>query len=480
MNTLIPQPGEHVLRNKRFLSRDDCLALRDRILSMTKDGGDTEMEIESRWSGDVRWARNRISAATDRQSQQLLIRRSLDGADGVVHTNQIDNVSLESAIRSAERAARFIPTEAPDVRDVRELPAHLKTHIWSDTTFAQSANSRTDITVDSIQHAERAGMLSAGYIHMSAKGVGTYATTGLPMLYYPRTYAECSITVRDPKGIGSGWAGVSSYDWDRLDPKHIAEVAQDKCLRSRNPVAVEPGRYVAILESQATFDLIDLIVRSIGRESHEGTKRSPQFDTAFADGRTSMIFDDLQYGYGLSKIGQQILDPRISLIQEATHPDLGMPPFFDAENALRDATWIKDGVINAFGTDRWYAKTYWNENEGARSSGAFRMTGGDTSLNDMVATTKRGIYVTRFTNIQMMHTQSLLVSGYTSDGLWLIEDGKITKPIKNFRFTDSPLFAFNNVDQLGVPTPVFSPGVPAIIPPVKVRDFNFSSLSDAV
>ncbi len=93
--------------------------------------------------------------------------------------------------------------------------------------------------------------------------------------------------------------------------------------------------------------------------------------------------------------------------------------------------------------------------------------------------TKRRIFVTRFSNIVVIDTNSLLSSGYTRDGLWLIEDGKVSKAIKNFRFTDSPLFVFNNVAQLGTPVPVFSPGRPAIVPPIKVNDFNFSSLSDA-
>ena len=100
-------------------------------------------------------------------------------------------------------------------------------------------------------------------------------------------------------------------------------------------------------------------------------------------------------------------------------------------------------------------------------------------MDEMIATTRRGILVTRFTNLQQMHEPSMLLSGFTSDGLWLIEDGKVSKAIKNFRFTDSPLFVFNNVAQLGTPVPVFSPGRPAIVPPIKVNDFNFSSLSDA-
>ena len=98
----------------------------------------------------------------------------------------------------------------------------------------------------------------------------------------------------------------------------------------------------------------------------------------------------------------------------------------------------------------------------------------------MIATTKRGLLVSRFFGITLLDWHSLLFTGVTRDGLWLIEHGKISKPVKNFRFTESPFFIFNNVEQLGTPVPVYSPGYPAIVPPMKVRDFSFTSLTDAV
>ncbi len=98
----------------------------------------------------------------------------------------------------------------------------------------------------------------------------------------------------------------------------------------------------------------------------------------------------------------------------------------------------------------------------------------------MIETTKRGILVTRFSNLGLQYPPTLLMTGYTRDGLWLVENGKISKPIKNFRFTDSPLFMLNNVEQIGTPQRVFHPETPIVVPPMKVKDFNFSSLADAV
>jgi predicted Zn-dependent protease len=116
------------------------------------------------------------------------------------------------------------------------------------------------------------------------------------------------------------------------------------------------------------------------------------------------------------------------------------------------------------------------------------MSGGDTSIEEMIRTTKRGLLVTRFSNRRVLDPTSLLSSGLTRDGLWLIENGKISKSVKNFRFTESPLFVLNSIEQLGVPVPVFRPVrnphdaglAPAIVPPLKVRDFSFTSMIDAV
>jgi predicted Zn-dependent protease len=134
---------------------------------------------------------------------------------------------------------------------------------------------------------------------------------------------------------------------------------------------------------------------------------------------------------------------------------------------------------------KWYGK-----NDGLPNAGAFRMSGGETSVEEMIATTKRGLLVTRFDLLTDLDVKSLLVRGFTRDGLWLIENGKISKPVKNMVFTESILFALNNVEQFGVPQRVFHPPgygrwdvrrpQPVVVPPLKIRDFSFTSLCDAV
>jgi predicted Zn-dependent protease len=183
-----------------------------------------------------------------------------------------------------------------------------------------------------------------------------------------------------------------------------------------------------------------------------------------------------------------VVDERITLSHDPTDPALGVIPFTMGGEPYDPVTWIEHGVLKTLADDRKYALETRNDNLGRPNSGAFRMSGGPTSIEEMIATTKRGLLVTRFSNTRVLDINSLLATGLTRDGLWLIENGKISKAVKNFRFVESPLFVLNSIEQLGAPVPVFSPVrnpyipnvTPAIVPPLKARDFSFTSPIDAI
>lgn len=456
----------------RFLGREECAALNQRVRGLTQGGGRTSLRVNSWWSGELRWGLNRVSLASDRRDIDLSIYRSIQGGWGRVGLNQLDDVSLAAALRAAERDARLqppvlAPIEAPP--PAFEFP---KTAIWSDATYGLTVEERERVARTLTDPAEAAGMLSAGYLQVDASGL---AQTGLDgtLFFARRTGAQCSMTVRDPQGTGSGWAGLSSYDWSRIDPAALAKRALEKCLASRNPVTLEPGRYTVILEPQAVHDLVVNIIPAMNRQDPEEQLIGP-----FVAGYDNAL------GLALSKLGLKIVDERITISHDPTDPQLGVVPFFaelggDIE-PVRPVTWIDRGVLAALATGRRQALSRLNDNQGQPNSGAYRMSGGATSVEEMIQDTKRGLLVTRFSNIRTVDFNSLLLTGITRDGLWLIENGKISKAVKNLRFTESPLFMLNSLDELGEPVPVFSPDAPAIVPPLKARDFSFTGLVDAV
>jgi predicted Zn-dependent protease len=194
----------------------------------------------------------------------------------------------------------------------------------------------------------------------------------------------------------------------------------------------------------------------------------------------------------VSKLGERVMDARITISADPMDPEMGFPPGAEESfynQVYHPVTWIERGILKALAYRRDEAIANLNQSLSILSSGAFRMSGGPTTIAEMIATTARGLLVTRFHGIRLVDERSQLYTGYTRDGVWLIEQGKISKPVKNLKFTESVLWACNNVEQLGPPQRVFQPGknlttgaipTPTIVPPMKVRDFSFTGLSDAI
>lgn len=458
----------------RFLSREACRAVLEQV--QTFGLVDQRIDLTSSWRGDVRWARNRVATASDWRDNQLTL-----GRFGTVVLNQLNATSLQAAVRWFAEVEEREPQHV-DVVWAPVTQAYPQTHIWSEATYQQASEVRSALVAQFTAAAERAGMLSAGYLAVEARGTSFRTNNGL-FLYAPQTIAQCSLTVRDPGGTGSGWAGVSSYDWGRIDAEKLAGVALEKCLTSRNPVKLEPGRYTAILEPQATYELLRQVMDDnpyMSRNENEGSNailpfKKPGVAYKYHD-RGDMI------GVGRTRVGDRVFDSRLSIRSDPLDPDLGTLPFTFKGDPYVPVSWVERGVLAELAYDQDYALRLLHAPMGKPWSGAFRMEGSEppVSLEEMIATTKRGLLITRFWDVRVLDLSSVLCTGLTRDGLWLVENGKISKPVQNFRFTESPMFAFNNVEQIGTPVPVFNPGVPAVVPAVKVRDFSFTSLVDAV
>jgi len=480
--------------DRRLLSREECESILERAHRFARSGGETRIGIFTWWQGELRWGRNRVTLSSDRRNVMLGLERSVpDGrtSAGRITTNQFDDVSLEAAVRGAERISRLAADPGWGLGDYPPLPVyppHKGAPVWSDATYDLSVEARSEIVRSIIEMVEAEGMLSVGYLEVRA-AASLAKGTELPELrttdysmwdseYQRWTNAQLSMTVRDPAGTGSGWAGLSSYDWGRIDPEAIARRAIEKCLASRNPVALEPGRYTVILEPQAVAELVSVMLDTM-------SNREPPENSAMSDSPWYLGVDE-HLMLHRSKLGLKIVDERITISHDPADPLLGLP--LRSIEYPGPVTWIDRGVLtnlgHEFATD---VKALEGRHTLRGPVMAFRMSGGDASIEEMIATTKRGLLVTRFSNIRTLDRKSLLATGLTRDGVWLIENGKITKAVKNFRFTESPLFALNNIEQLGEPVPVFRAmpipfvsAMPAIVPALKVRDFSFTSLIDAV
>jgi predicted Zn-dependent protease len=500
----LSSPSEVPPQRPRFLSEDDCHEIAERLARYAKGGENITVTIMSRWIGNVRWARNRITTTgEDRNNKLRLIVRNRGAAASDVDFNDVSDVGLAAAVRRAERLVQLNP-EMVDYDAVSRSDSPIRPHdepaavpnLFSDATYQLDTGRRAETARQLIQPIIASGMLSAGYLEVSATSMAHLTSLGYAK-YYQYTWAQYSVSVRHPKGISSGWAGVDWPDWRKIDAPALTARALEKCLTSRNPVAIEPGRYTTILEPQAVCDFAGLMMffNAIGREANEVSPEAP-FRKSESGNREPP--DQGSFPIGYSRLGEKVIDERITISTDPMDPELGFPPypnFFvwpdSIGAAYHPAIWIEHGVLKQLAYDRRYAIKLLGHNQGLPNPGAFRMSGGNTSIEEMIATTKRGVLVTRFNNVSGPFGAALLCRGYTRDGLWLIENGKISKPVKNMLFTESILFALNNVEQLGTPSRAFHPPEggplafygqpqPAIVPPLKIRDFSFTALSDAV
>ena len=487
-------PGAPDVR-PRFLSEADCHDIAQRVAQAARGGGYTVVQIQSTWRGNVRWARNQVSTSGEDRDARVQVMRNVHGAGIMgVTVNAVTDEALGAAVRRCEAIVQRQSPEWPesDLATYYHPEPFSAPQLFFDATYQLDAKRRAAAARALMRSATDAGMLSAGYVEVSAHSQAFIGSWGYTR-YCQYTWAQYSVTVRDPKGTGSGWAGVDWPDWNRIDGEKLSAIALEKCLKSRNPVAIEPGRYTTILEPQAVCDLVSVLVQWSLLRSTDSRMHGNENDTEAPFNKKK----------GVSRLGERVVDERITIRADPLDPDLGFPPFRNGRypmdhNGILDptedefyhpATWIERGIL----TQLWYGRPYAIEElgrpTGLYNSGAFRMSGGDTSVAEMVATTKRGLLVTRFDGVEEIDGTSVLCRGYTRDGLWLIENGAITKPVMNLMFVESILFALNNVEQLGPPQRAFHPmssldfydlPAPVIVPPLKIRDFSFTALSGAI
>ena len=179
----------------------------------------------------------------------------------------------------------------------------------------------------------------------------------------------------------------------------------------------------------------------------------------------------------------KVVDERVTISSDPLDPDAYANTFANDGQPIAKTMWIENGVVKNLSYDR-----YWAQKQGQNpvpTVGSVRMSGGNATTEELIASTERGVLVTRFWYLRPVDPRTILYTGLTRDGTFLIERGKITRAIKNFRFNESPIFMLNNLDAMGRPERVSAseaggPGLAIVVPPIKVRDFNFTSLSDAV
>lgn len=451
-----------LIASARHLSRDEAKAITDRVLGFAT-ADETRVTISSGARGNTRFAVNQVSTAGDNYNAEVSVRSVIGKRSGTVSTNKLDDESLRRAVQTAEQLARLAP-EDPEAMPELGAQRYEADDAWRESTATLSPTARAAAVQAIATPSRAANLTSTGYLEHQAESTAVANNRGL-FAYGRSTGAVLTTTVRTPDGTGSGWAGGIANDWSRIDSASLGARAIEKARRSMNPVAVEPGRYTVVLEPTAVGNLVQLLSRAFSARSAD-------------EGRSFF-----SRAGGGTKIGERVLDPRVTLVSDP-HDERAPTNTFSGDGMpVTRTTWIENGVVKTLAYDRYWAQQ--KNVEPTQSGGSFIMSGGDSSLEELIASTERGILVTRFWYIRPVDPRTILYTGLTRDGTFLIEKGKVTRAVKNLRFNESPVFMLNNLESLGRPERVSASesggvGQGVVVPAIKVRDFNFTSLSDAI
>ena len=443
-----------------LITKEEAQALLKKVLSYSK-ADECEVNMSGRDSANIRYARNQVSTSGAVSSTSLQIASAFGRKLGIVTLNELDDASIQNAVQRSEELAKLAPENPEYVPFVGPQQYGPPSKMYSETTAAVGPKERADAVAKSLEVAKAQKLNAAGFLENSTGYTAMMNTKGL-FAYETGSALEFSITMRTEDGKGSGYVTKGYNDFSKLDTKTSSEISAKKALGSVAAKAIEPGKYTVILEPTAVAVLLENITFSMDERSAD-------------EGRSF-----LSKAGGKTRFGEQLVDPRVNIYSDPWHPELPGSTFNGEGLPLQKTYWIEKGLVKNMPVSR-----YWAAKKGKAPlpgpSGVI-MDGGSKSLDELIKGTEKGILVTRLYYIRSVDPQTLLLTGLTRDGTFYIENGEIKFPVKNFRFNESPVIMLNNLEELGIPERTVSDesNNNYLIPPLKIRDFNFTSLSDAV
>ncbi len=436
-----------------ILTKEEAKQIIDKVLSYAK-ADETAVSISGGRTGNIRYARNTVNTSGETNEITLNITSVYGKRSGSASVNELDDESLRRAVVRAEEIAQLAP-ENPEYMPMLGPQQYIESKTFVESTNKINPDYRAQVAHDSIKPSGEKNLTAAGYLE-DFSGFSAMGNSKGMFGYNKSTSVDFSVTVRTADGTGSGYSSRDFNDASLLNSREVTTLAMQKAQASVNAQAIEPGKYTVILEPTAAFDLMRLLTSGMDARSAD-------------EGRSF-----LSKKGGGTRLGEKLFDERVNIYSDPTHPEIPSAPWTNEGFPREKTTWVEKGVVK----NMFYSR-YWASKQGVTPvgrPGGVIIEGGDQSIADMIKSTERGVLVTRFWYIRAVDPQTLLYTGLTRDGTFYIEDGQIKFPVKNFRFNESPIIMLNNIEALGKLQRVGGNMIPAM----KIRDFTFTSLSDAV
>lgn len=444
-----------------ILSEADARNLTQKIIGLSK-ADSCCVTLSGSDERHIRFAQNMATTNGAPGSINVSVESHFGQRSGSASGTDLSDDALAALVAAAEETAKRAPDNPefmPPLGPQKYSQGAGFSSITEGTTSSQMAAAIQPV----LQQAEAKKLQTAGFLQIGAYFSSFGNSNGL-FIYDRNSNVLQTITARTADGTGSGWAGTNHYDFSKLDIAGLGGVAMDKAVKSQKPSKLSPGKYTVILEPSAVSDLIGILIGG-------------EFDQRAADeGRNFAT----KKGGG-SLLGEKVFGKNVTIFSDPADPVVPGAIYSDDGQPAVRTTWIENGVLKNLQCGRFWAKK--TGRQPVPSPTSLTMVGGTTSTADMVKQTKKGLLITRFWYIREVDPQTVLLTGLTRDGVFLIENGEIVKPVWNFRFNESPVAMLNKVIAMGPSVRTYgeeSIGLPISVPPLLVHDFTLSSTSDAV
>jgi predicted Zn-dependent protease len=443
-----------------LLSPDEAKRITDQLLSRSRAQHCT-VKLEGSAGTNLRFARGSATTNGSGSTLYVYIQSRFGRRWGGATVSSLDERDLDETQRHSEEIARAAP-ENPGATPPLGPQAYEQGAGYDAETAAVRAARLATAAKPVIDEAGSRALDVAGFA-VARQSFDAFATSAGLFVHERHTGAEFTVTARNKAGTWSGWAGVSETRFGRLDTSRLGQRAIDKAAHTTTPVRLEPGKYTIILEPSAVSDLVGSLLGSMNAQPAD-------------EGRSFFS----RKGGG-NRIGEKLFQDNVTIFSDPNDPNTPERTFGEEGVPHRRTVWIANGVVQNLFSPRFWARRQGREPIPRPRS--FIMAGGTASIDDMIRDVKRGVLVTRFWYIRMLDPQKLVLTGLTRDGNFLIEDGRIVAPALNFRFNESPAAVLGNILAMGPSERTRGgeqEGTTASVPPLLVKDFNFSSASDAI
>lgn len=404
---------------------------------------------------NVRFAKNEMttSGASDEVTVSVLV--ALGRRQAWTTTNQTEPASLRALVERAVTMARLSP-EDPETMPLLPPQPQLAGPSEHDPALAGlDAAGRAAVAARAIAAGDEKKVQIAGFFTREEREQHVRSSTGLAASHRS-TEGTYTVTARTPDATGSGWAGRQTHRASELEDAALSRTAIDKALRSARPRQLPPGKYTVILEPRAVAEMLAFMMEAMDLRSVD-------------EGRS----------YFTGKVGEKLFADMVTLKSDPTDPETPGATFDHEGMTRRPQTWIDGGRVKDLHVSR-----FWAAKKGVTptaSQSVFRLSGGRAeSIDELVRGTKRGLLVTRLWYTRMLEPQTVMLTGLTRDGLFLVEDGRITMPVTNFRYNESPVTVLKNVDAMTRVTTRTPSGGSWHVPALRTHEFTMASPSAAV